>query len=341
MQNETAYLMKTKTFEIRDSEIPKVKPDDLLIEIKHVGVCGSDLAGFNSTGNMPYPVVLGHESAGLVIGLGENVKNFKIGDRVAIEPGVPCMKCSYCLEGRYNLCDNMNFMACPPWELAALQKYIAHPSMMCFKLPDNVSTLEGALIEPLAVGMYAAKRAEASVGKSVLILGSGCIGLTTLLACKAHGVSTIYIADLFNLRLQKAKDLGATVTINTGEADLVERIMELTGKEGVDIVFEAAGSPITTNMAQYTAKKGGKIVMVGVVHGEVLLNINRLASREIDILGIFRYLNLYPSSIEAVASGLIDIASVCTDIYPFSDVQRGFDDASERKMEVVKAVIEF
>lgn len=342
MKNEAAYLIATRKFEFRERSMPEIKPDDLLIEIKHVGVCGSDISGFiSSSGSMPYPVILGHECAGVVVGLGENVKNFCIGDEVAIEPGIPCMKCSYCLTGRYNLCNDMNFMAAPPWELAALQRYIAHPAMMCFKLPNGISTIEGALVEPLAVGMHAVTRAGVTLGKSILILGSGCIGLTTLLACRAHGATNVYIADIFDLRLQKAKELGAKEIINSSETDLIERIKELTDGEGVDIVFEAAGNPTTALMTQHLAKKGGKIVIIGNVHGDTPLNLIRLATREIDIIGIFRYLNLYPKSIEAIASGAIDIKSICTDIYSFEDVQRGFDDAYERKMEVVKAVIEF
>jgi len=235
----------------------------------------------------------------------------------------------------------MNFMAAPPWELAALQKYIAHPAMMCFKLPDHVSTMEGALVEPLAVGMHAATRGGATVGKTVLILGSGCIGLTTLLSCKAHGVTKAYIADIFDIRLNKALELGATEAINSGQVDLVEKIKELTGGLGVDIVFEAAGNPATAQMTQHLVKKGGKIVIVGNIHGDIPINLMRLASREIDLIGIFRYLNLYPKSVEAISARLIDISSICTDIYPFEDVQRGFDDAYDRKMEVVKVVIEF
>ncbi|MCL1831212.1 MAG: NAD(P)-dependent alcohol dehydrogenase [Oscillospiraceae bacterium] len=341
MQNRTAYLVATGKLEIKDSDMPVVKADDLLIEIKYVGVCGSDLAGFKSTGNMPYPVVLGHECAGEVIGMGENVKNFNIGDRVAIEPGIPCMKCSYCLTGRYNLCSDMNFMACPPWELAALHKYISFPAMMCFKLPNNVSIMEGALVEPLAVGMHAVTRSGVTLGQTILILGSGCIGLTTLLSAKAHGVTNIYMADIFDIRLNKAKELGATEVINSANVDLVDRIMELTDNLGVDMVFEAAGNPETAKLTQQVVKKGGKIVIIGNVHGEVPFNLIRLATREVDLVGIFRYLNLYPKSIDAITSGIIDIKSICTDIYPFEEVQKAFDDAYERKMEVVKAVIEF
>jgi len=235
----------------------------------------------------------------------------------------------------------MNFMACPPWELAALQRYIAHPAMMCFKLPESMSTIEGALVEPLAVGMHAATRAGVSPGKSVLILGSGCIGLTTLLSCKAHGVTNIMIADIFDLRLKKAKELGAKEIINSGEVDLVEKIKELTNNQGVDFVFEAAGNPQTAQLTQHVVKKGGKIVIVGNIHGDIPINLMRLATREIDLIGIFRYLNLYPKSIEVIAAGLVDINAICTDLYDFEDVQRGFDDAYDRKMEVVKAVIAF
>lgn len=346
MENSAAYLVDSGKLEIRDIEMPAAKAGELLLEIKHVGVCGSDLSFFTSprerfTKESEYPVILGHECAGEVVGLGAGVKDFHIGDKVAVEPGIPCMKCNYCMTGRYNLCDDMNFMACPPWELGALQKYISFPAMMCFRLPENVSTLEGALVEPLAVGMHAVTRAGVKPGATVLIFGSGCIGMATMLSCKAHGAGTVYMTDIFDKRLEKAKTLGATDIINSGKTDLLERVMELTGGKGADIVFEAAGNPAAAEMTQKVVKKGGRIVIIGNVHGEVPFNLLRTATREVDIIGVFRYRNQYPVSISSIASGLIDIKSICTDIYPFSDVQRGFNDAQERKMEVVKAAIEF
>ncbi len=345
MKNRTAFLVADKTFEIKDTEMPVVGGDDLLVEVKHVGVCGSDLAFFqdvtlHGTHRASYPVVLGHESAGVVVGMGENVKGFAVGDKVSVEPGVPCMKCDYCMQGLYNLCDDMDFMACYPWHRGALQKYIAHPAMMCFKMPDNVSTLEGALIEPLAVGMYAATKGEAVPGKTALILGSGCIGLMTLMACKARGASTIYVADLFDNRLAKAKELGATEVINSGQVDLVERIMALTDGRGADLVFETAGNVKTAELTQKLVKKGGRIVMVGNIHGTTGLDFVPLSEREIEIVTIFRYRNLYPMLVETVAAGGINVKQICTDVYAFEDVQRGFEDATERKMDVLKAVIE-
>ncbi|MGI6005518.1 MAG: NAD(P)-dependent alcohol dehydrogenase [Christensenellales bacterium] len=345
MQNRTAYLIADGKFEIKDSPMPTVGIDDLLIQINHVGICGSDLAFFKDVTldgilQANYPVVLGHECAGTVMGVGENVKGFFIGDRVAVEPGVPCMKCGYCLKGKYNLCDHMNFMACPPWELAALQRYIAHPAMMCFKLPDHVSTLEGALVEPLAVGMHAATKAGIEPGKSVLIIGSGCIGLTTLIACKARGASTVYVADLYDNRLEMAKAFGAKEAINSGKIDLVERISELTEGRGVDVVFEAAGSVKTAAMTLKLVKKGGKITMVGNIHGDVPFDFMAVGSNEVDVIGTFRYRNLYPMLIESISAGTIDVKGICTDLYKFEDVQRGFEDASQRKMQVLKAVVE-
>ena len=344
MKNSTAYLVGPRRLEIRDSVMPTVGPDDLLIRVRHVGVCGSDLAYYedvtkHGTRHAEYPVVLGHECAGEVAGVGENVAGFAPGDRVAVEPGVPCMKCGYCVTGRYNLCDRMNFMATSPWERAALSHYIAHPAMMCFKLPDNVTTMEGALVEPLAVGMHAATRAGAGPGATALIIGSGCIGLSTLLACKARGVSTIYSADLYDLRLEKAKAFGATETINACKDNTAAVVSRLTDGKGVDIVFEAAGDVDAAKAAQQCVKKGGKLVIVGNIHEEVPVGFMNLASHEVDIIGIFRYRNLYPTLIGAISGGVIAIKPICTDVYPFQSIQRGFDDAYERKMEVVKAVI--
>lgn len=346
MDNQAAFLTGDRVLEIRATKMPFVGKDDLLIQTGHVGICGSDASCFldptrGGHRSVPFPIILGHECAGTVIGVGSDVTGFAVGDRVAMEPGVPCMKCSYCMKGQYNLCVNMDFMGATPYHRAAFQRYISHPAMMCFKLPDNVSTLEGAMVEPLAVGMHAATRAQAEPGKSVLILGSGCIGLMVLMACKARGVSDIIIADIFENRLNKAREIGVRAAINVGETDLFEEVMRLTAGKGADIVFEAAGNEKTCAQAQTLACSGGKIAMVGNVHDDVPYNFMRLSTREIDILGVFRYRNVFAMLVEAIAAGTIDVKTVCTDLYKFEDIQKGFDDSINRKMSVLKAVIEF
>ena len=209
---KTAVMTKLKYCEIQKRPIPVPKEDEVLVKIENVGVCGSDLHYYESgrIGNfiVEFPFVLGHEAGGTVVEVGANVKNLKVGDRVALEPGKTCGKCEFCKSGRYNLCPDVIFFATPPVD-GVFQEYVAHEAGLCFKIPDNMSTEEAALIEPLAVGMHAANQGDAHLGQIAVVTGSGCIGLMSLLSLKARGVSKVIVVDVMDKRLAQAKKLGA------------------------------------------------------------------------------------------------------------------------------------
>ena len=208
-------------FEERD--IPKAKDDEVLVKLEYVGICGSDLHYYETGAIGNYvvepPFVLGHEPGGTVVEVEKNVKHLKVGDRVALEPGKTCGHCEFCKTGRYNLCPDVVFFATPPVD-GVFQEYVAHEADLCFKLPDNVSTMEGALIEPLAVGFHAAMQGGARAGQSAVVLGSGCIGLVTMMALKAMGVSKVYVVDIMEKRLEKALELGADGVINGSKTEI-------------------------------------------------------------------------------------------------------------------------
>lgn len=346
MNNQTAYLVEPMRFEIRESPMPEYGDDDVLVESRHMGICGSDVMFYHDPTvggalQVELPVVLGHECAGTVVAAGKNVKNLKPGDSVALEPGIPCCKCEYCLQGRYNLCREVDFMAAPPFLSGALNKYIAHPAAFTFRLADNMTTVEGAMIEPLSVGIHAAGRAQAEPGKSIVILGAGCIGLMTLLACRSRGATNITVVDLYDNRLGTAAGLGAAHVINGKDADTVKEIMKLTGNQGADIVFETAGSVHTARQTPFMVKPGGKVVIVGNIHSEVPYDFFTMNCKEADVLSVFRYRNIYPTAIESVAGGKIDVKQIATDFYKFSEVNEAFSCALNNKRTALKVVIEF
>ena len=237
-------------FEERD--IPQPKDDEVLVKLEYVGICGSDLHYYESGAIGDYvvkpPFVLGHEPGGTVVEVGKNVTHLKVGDRVALEPGKTCGHCEFCKTGRYNLCPDVVFFATPPVD-GVFQEYVAHEAGLCFKLPDNVSTMEGALIEPLAVGFHAARQGGAQAGQVAVVTGAGCIGLVSMMALKAMGVSKVYSVDVMDKRLDKALELGADGVINGSREDAVKKVMELTGGMGCDLVIETAGTEITTRQA--------------------------------------------------------------------------------------------
>ncbi len=328
-------------FEERD--IPKVKDNEVLVKLEYVGICGSDLHYYETGAIGDYvvkpPFVLGHEPGGTVVEVGKDVKNLKVGDRVALEPGKTCGHCEFCKTGNYNLCPDVVFFATPPVD-GVFQEYVAHEAGLCFKLPDNVSTMEGALIEPLAVGFHAAMQGGAKAGQTAVVMGAGCIGLVTMMALKAMGVSKVYVIDIMEKRLQKALELGADGIINGAQADVVEEVRKLTDGKGCDLAVETAGTQVTTVQAIHMTKKGATIVLVGYSKsGEMTLPMSLALDKELTFKTVFRYRNIYPMAIEAVAAGKVDLKGIVTDIFELDEAQKAMDYSVNNKADIVKAVI--
>jgi L-iditol 2-dehydrogenase len=286
-----------------------------------------------------YPFVLGHECGGVVVETGARVKHLKAGDKVALEPGKTCGSCEYCRTGRYNLCPDVIFFATPPVD-GVFQEYAAHDAGLCFKLPENVGTLEGSLIEPLAVGFHAAITGGAKLGQTAVVMGSGCIGLVSMMALKALGVSRVFISDVIAKRLEKAKSLGATEVINVAENDLVKTVKDYTGGKGTDLVIETSGTEAAAAGGIGVLKKGGTLVFVGYSKtGMMNLPMGEALDKELTMKTIFRYRHIYPMAIDAVAQGKVDIKNIVTNVFDFGDIREAMNKSCRGKAEIVKAVI--
>ncbi len=338
-----AVMNKIGKLDFEEIDIPKVKDNGVLIKLDYVGVCGSDSHlfenGFIGENKVTKPMVLGHEPGGTIIEIGKDVTNLKVGDRVAVEPGVPCWQCDFCKQGKYNLCRNVYFYASLPVTEGCFQEYIAHPANLCYKLPDNVSTLEGALMEPLAVGYHASNQSGATAGSSAVILGAGCIGLVTMLSLISKGIRDITVVDLMANRLEKAKELGAAHVINPADGDPIEAVLKITG-QGADYVFETAGNATTIYQTAKMTKRGGTITLVGYTSsGDAKMNVNWIIDNEITIKTVFRYRNIYPTIIRLVSDGIIPLKKIASDIFDFDDIQKGMEYAIHHKDIVTKAVI--
>ncbi|NLK98858.1 MAG: NAD(P)-dependent alcohol dehydrogenase [Epulopiscium sp.] len=342
MENKAFFMTDLNKMELRDVEMPKIKDNEVLIKLEYVGICGSDvhylehgkIGDFVVEGDF----ILGHECSGRVVEIGKDVKTLKVGDKVALEPGQTCGQCEFCKSGKYNLCPDVEFLATPPYH-GCLENYIAYPENMAFKLPDNISTKEGALIEPLAVGMHAAAQGNVKLGSSVVILGAGCIGLVTLLACKAYGATDITVVDVLQKRLDVAMKLGATRVINAANENTLETYSKINSK-GADVVIETAGSKITIQQTAYIVKTGGTIVLVGMAPEDIIdYNFAKILAKEAEIKSVFRYRNIYPIAIKAVAQGLIDISGIVTHEFDFEKTPEAFQYVINNKQDVVKAVI--
>ena len=340
---KVAVMEAIGKIKMEERDIPKAKDNEVLVKLEYVGICGSDLHYYETGAIGDFvvepPFVLGHEPGGTVVEVGKDVKHLKVGDRVALEPGKTCGHCEFCKTGRYNLCPDVVFFATPPVD-GVFQEYVAHEADLCFKLPENVSTLEGALIEPLAVGFHAAMQGGARAGQTAVVMGSGCIGLVTMMALKAMGVSKVYVVDIMEKRLEKALELGADGVINGKEKDAVEEVMKLTDGRGCDLVIETAGTQITTVQAMRMTKKGATIVLVGYSKtGEMTLPISMALDKELTFKTVFRYRHIYPMAIEAVAAGKVNLKGIVTDIFSLDEVQKAMDYSVNNKADVVKAVI--
>ena len=342
---KVAVMTGPMKMEWDEREIPQPGPGELQIKLEYVGVCGSDLH-FYSEGRLANwvpdgPLVLGHEPGGVVTEVGEGVEGFAVGDRVALEPGVPCGHCEDCLKGHYNLCRHVKFMAIPGEKDGVFSEYCTHSASMCFKLPDNVSTMEGALMEPLAVGMHACQLSNATIGQSAVVLGCGCIGLVTIMSLRARGITEIYAVDMLDKRLEKAKEVGAVRTFN-GSRESIEDFVKTLPGGGVDLVYECAGNRHSTLQTARLIRRAGIITLVGVSPEPVLeLDVATLNAMEGTIYSVYRYRNLYPTAIKAVSSGLIPVSKIVSHVFDFKDVIEGVDFSLKHKDEVIKSVIKF
>lgn len=326
-----------------EREVPKPKANEVVVKLEYIGICGSDLHYYETGRIGDYivepPFVLGHEPGGVVVEVGEDVTHLNVGDKVALEPGKTCGHCEFCKTGRYNLCSDVIFFATPPVD-GVFQEYVAHEADLCFKLPENVSTLEGALIEPLAVGFHAAIQGEAKAGQTAVVMGAGCIGLVSIMALKALGVSDVYVVDIMEKRLEKALELGATGVINAKENNPVEAIMKLTNGKGCDLVIETAGTEMTTIQCIHMAKKGTNVVLVGYSKtGEMTLPMSLVLDKELTFKTVFRYRDIYPMAIEAVSNGKVNLKGIVTHEFTLDEVQNAMDYSVNNKADIVKAVI--
>lgn len=340
---KVAVMTSIGNIEMIERDIPKPKDNEVLVKIEYVGICGSDLHYYETGAIGEYivkpPFVLGHESGGIVREVGKDVKNLKVGDKVALEPGKTCGHCTFCKEGKYNLCPDVVFFATPPID-GVFQEYVVHPESLSFKLPEKLSTLEGALIEPLSVGMHAAIQGKASIGQTAFVAGAGCIGLCSMMSLKACGVSNVYVIDIMEKRLKKALDLGASGVINASNEDVIKRVMEITDGAGSDITIETSGSEISTNQSIEYAKKGSTIVLVGYSKtGMINMKVSLALDKELTFKTVFRYRHIYPIAIEAVENKIINIKNIVTNTFDFKDIQRALDDSIKDKANIVKSVV--
>ncbi len=340
---KAVVLERKDLIRIRDIDLPdSLGPGDVRVAIHTVGICGSDVHYYEHGAIGQFvvrePMVLGHEASGTVVAAGKEVKSLKAGDRVCMEPGIPDPTSRASRLGLYNLDPAVRFWATPPVH-GCLAPTVVHPEDFTFKLPDNVSFGEGALVEPLAVGMHAANKAQIKPGDVAVVIGAGTIGVVTALAALAGGCSSIVMLDVKPEKLAMAEKMGPITPVNVAQKDPAQVVRELTGGWGADLVFEASGSEkAAERMFEYLCP-GGRVVCIGLPGGPVPFDVVAASVKEASIVTIFRYAHVYPRALALMGSGKIDLKPMITDRFAFDDSIKAFDYARKPRPSSIKAQI--
>ncbi len=335
--NLVAVLHGTRDVRLETRGLPALGEHDVLVEVRSVGVCGSDVHYYEhgriGSFVIEQPLVLGHEVCGVVVDCGAQARKRHAGQRVALEPGVPCGRCSECRHGSYNLCGEIRFYATPPVD-GAFARYVATHEDYAFPLPDELSDDAGALLEPLSVGIWACRKGGVGLGSRVLVTGAGPIGNLSMQAARAAGATTVAVADVNLERLERAAQLGATRTI-----DLIER--QLTSQDGpFDVLLECTGDESLTGQAILALRPAGTAVLVGMGPGlEARIPVAALQAREITLLGTFRYANTYPAAIALAASGRVDLDALVDARFPLEEVDRALS-ANRENPPLMKVMVD-
>lgn len=335
-----AILTGPKTIEFSDIEKPVIKPNEILMKVKKIGICGSDIhAYYGEHPFMSFPIRLGHEMAGEVLEVGAEVKDIKVGDLVTAMPQEFCHECEPCESGRYNICNTLEVIGCQTPGAAC--EYFNVDAALVKKIPEGMTDEIAATIEPAAVGVHAVRRSGSVKGMNVVVMGAGTIGNVTAQAAMAEGAKSVLITDLSDYRLEIAKSCGIPNAVNTGKVSMKEAIEQAFGNEGADIFFECVGVGATVNQAIEFSKKGHDIVIVGVFGSTPKINLAWVQDREYRIIGSLMYVEKdFQDTIDYMAAGKINMKPLISKIFKFSDYAEAFNYIEQNKDTSLKILIE-
>lgn len=340
-------LRDKKKMYLEERPMPVPKDNEVLIKIKSMGICGSDLhfytdlkiGDYATNGN---PLIVGHECAGEIVAVGKNCKKSKVGDRVIVEPGIPCMECDECRAGRYNFCHDMFFMGTPPWD-GCMCEYVAWPEFLTYQMPDEMSWQEGAMIEPFVVGLQSVRNSGIQFSDNAVVLGCGAIGLMVIEALKAAGVGRIIAIGRTQKKLDFALQVGATDVINSRECeDVTAEVKKMTGGWGAQYAFECVGSAETFYDINNYVRDGGTITYVGLmVNDGSPMPMASAVMRGLTYKTMIRYTNLFDRALILLEYKRANLLPLMTHQYSFEEGDIAFETALNDKKNAIKVIINF
>jgi L-iditol 2-dehydrogenase len=340
---QALLLTEYRKLELTSLDRPTVGPEDVLVSVRACGICGSDVHGYDgSTGRRIPPLVMGHESAGVVAEIGANVSHVRPGDRVALDSLLSCGECELCRNGQTNMCAGRRILgvACHEFrQQGAFAEFVVVPQQAIYPVPNELSFEHAALVEPVSVALHAVGRLRIDLGDSAAVVGSGMIGLLVIQALRIAGCDEVIAIDLDDDRLRLAAELGATATINTAKCDAVAAVLERTGGRGVDVAMEVVGSAKPLAAAIGCVRRGGQIGLVGNLAAEVPLPLQIVVMRELSLFGTCASAGEYPRAIELIASGAIRVAPLVTAVAPLAEGPRWFERLYAREPGLLKVVL--
>ena len=322
-------LKEYRRFAVEDFAVPDLPPGEVLVRVRACGICGSDVHGMDgSSGRRIPPIVMGHEAAGEIAKIGSGVTGWKTGDRVTFDSTIYCGDCWYCRRGKINLCENRRVLGVSCGEYrrhGAFAEFVAVPQRILYRLPDNLSFEQAAMVEAVSIAVHAVKRTPLSEDASVVVVGTGMIGLLVVQVLRATGCKQIIAIDLEEDKLRLAKKLGATHPIKADEADLPGKIRALTDGRGADAAFEVVGLPQTVKTAIDSVRKGGSVTLVGNLKPQVDLPLQAVVTRELTLIGTCASAGEYPECLDLIASGKINVTEFISATPPLEEGAQWFE----------------
>lgn len=316
-------LTAASQLEYVDFPAPVPTEEEVLIRVRACGICGSDIHGWDgSTGRRRPPLIMGHEASGEIVSVGPKVQKWKAGDRVTFDSTIYCGQCTYCKEGHINLCENRRVVGVAPLEFrqhGAFAEYVTLPPRILYALPDTLSFPHAAMVEPVSIAIHAVQRVKIAPTDSVVVVGSGMIGLFVIQALRWAGAKKIIAVDLSEKRLQLARELGATETIKSDAVDVAAEVSRMTGGRGADHAFEVVGFAPTFNLAVASLRRGGSIVLVGNLSPKIELPLQVIVNREITLHGSCASAGEYPLCLDLIAKGIIKVDPMIAAVAPLQD----------------------